>query len=223
MKLMLSSLLCGFLALVANDQNPVPISKESHHHLKLENPYIRIYDVVVPPGQQTLMHVHAKDYFFVALGDSTLKNQLAGQPDEQDLNLKDGEVHYSPATVIHRVRNIGKTPFHNLTVELLQAPSRSSEPPAPLGKDQTAVLDNERIRAIHTVLQPGESTGIHSHPPHTLTIIVRDGSIRVDVPGQKPQDRLVKSGEYVWQDAPLTHSLTNSGKSPVMVVEVEVK
>lgn len=222
MKLALSSLLCGFLAFFGSDQTPVPVAKEPSHYLKSENPYIRVYDVVVPPGDATLMHVHGKDYFFVNFGDATLKNQAAGQP-EQDLNLKDGEVRYTPATVTHRVRNIGKTPFHNLTVELLQPPSANPERFTPLGKNQTVVLENERIRAIRTLLQPGESTGIHSHPQHILMITVDNGSIRVDFPRQKPQEKRVKPGEFTWQDAPLTHSLANSGETPVQVIEVEVR
>jgi mannose-6-phosphate isomerase-like protein (cupin superfamily) len=222
MKLIFSSLLCGFLTLFGSEQAPVPVAKEPNHHLKLENSSIRVYDVVVPPGGATLMHVHGKDYFFANFGDATLKNQAAGQP-EQDLNLKDGEARYTPATVTHRIRNIGKTPFHNLTVELLQPPSANAGRLTQPGENQTVVVENERIRAIRALLQPGESTGIHSHPQHTLMIMVDSGSVRIDVPGQKPQEKRVKPGEFAWQETPPTHSLANSGKTPVRIIEVEVK
>ena len=203
-------------------QTPVPVAKEPHHHLKVENSWIRVYDVVVPPGGQTLMHVHGQDYFFVNFGEATLKNQAAGQP-EQDLNLKDGEVRYSPAVVTHKIRNVGQTPFHNLTVELLQ-PAAGQDTSPPLGKNQTLVLDNGRIRAVQSLLKPGETTGIHSHTQHTLIVLVDAGTIRIELPGEaSAKPRQVRPGEFIWSDAPLTHSLTNAGTAPVRIVEVEVK
>ena len=224
MKIILSLLLFAMPAFFETDQTSVPVAKEPSHHLKLENSCVRVYDVVVPPGKETLMHVHAEDYFFVNFGEATLKNQADGQP-EQDLNLKDGEVRYTPATLTHRIRNVGKTPFHNLTVELLQPPAPSPKPLPLLGKNQAIVLENDRIRAIQTMLQPGETTGLHSHPRQTLTIMVDKGSIRIESPGEGPQKYryAVKPGEFIWNDAPLAHSLKNLGKTPVRVVEVEVK
>jgi quercetin dioxygenase-like cupin family protein len=219
MKLAFFSLVCGVMAVLKGDQAPVPVSQEPDHHLQLETPQIKIYDVVVPPGQQTLMHVHDKDYFFVDFGGATLRNQGAGQP-EQDLILQDGEVRYS-GKVTHRVRNIGKNPFHNLTVELIQPPSPASKP-LPPAKNEAVVLENDRVRALQALLPPGGSTGLHSHPQRTLTIMVGTGSVRIEVQGGK-QERSVRPGEFIWNEAGLTHSLSNAGKTPLQIIEVEVK
>jgi len=210
-----------FQVVFGTAQTPVPVAKEPDHHLKLENSWIRVYDVVVPPGDQTLMHVHGQDYFFVNFGEAMLKNQAAGRP-EQDLDLKDGEVRYTPAVLTHRIRNVGRTPFHNLTVELLR-PAAGKNPSPPLGKNETLVLDNARIRAVQSLLKPGETTGIHSHPQHTLIVMVDGGTIRIELPGEASKPRQIKPGEFIWHDSPVTHSLANTGNAAVRIIEVEVK
>jgi len=178
-----------------------------------------MYDVVVPPGAATLFHVHGLDYFFVNFEDADLKSQTPGQF-EQDLILKKGEVRFSPAPLIHRVRNVGTAAFHNLTVELLGPPAAGSTPAPPLGTHQTLVLENARIRAVQTLLQPGESTGIHSHPRHTFIVVVGKGTIEGLMPrGSKP----ASSSQFGWHDDPLTHDLKNTGRTAVQVIEIEVK
>jgi quercetin dioxygenase-like cupin family protein len=209
----------GLLSCWVLGQIPVPVSQEPDHHLKFENDSIRVYDVVVPPGASTLFHVHSLDYFFVNFEDADLKSQTPGQS-EQDLILGKGEVRYSPAPLTHRVRNVGTNAFHNLTVELLRPPAARSTPAPALGTHQTLVLDNARMRAVQTLLQPGESTGIHSHPQHTLIVVVENGAIEGLIPvGGKPND----SGRDGWHDAALTHDLKNTGRAAVLVIEVEVK
>ncbi len=46
---------CGFAALVflmsSAAQAPLPVEKESHHRVVIENAYIRVFDIVLPPGE----------------------------------------------------------------------------------------------------------------------------------------------------------------------------
>src|SRR6266496_586448 len=43
----------------------VEITAEPHHRLALENQYVRVFKVDVPPHESTLMHRHRHDYIFV--------------------------------------------------------------------------------------------------------------------------------------------------------------
>ena len=133
MKLFITALvsLLGLLPSVV--QSPVPVSNEPRHHLKFENAYVRVFDVVVPPGDQTLFHIHANDYLFVSIGDANLKAEVMGnQPG--DLILKDGEVRYSKATITHRVANQAKEVFRNITT--MQLRSSIDIEPVPLYYDR---------------------------------------------------------------------------------------
>src|ERR1700722_8444287 len=47
---------------------PVPISEEPHHRLVLQNDFTRVYNVMVPPLDTTLLHQHDVPYIYVTLG-----------------------------------------------------------------------------------------------------------------------------------------------------------
>src|SRR6185369_13659648 len=116
-------LLAGFFPATA--QSPVPVAKEPRHHLKFENKYVRVFDVVVPPGDATLFHIHANDYAFVSIGDAKLKAEVLGSP-AGDLILKDGEARFTKGPITHRVTNVSSTPFRNITIEILGSPGRAA-------------------------------------------------------------------------------------------------
>src|SRR3954466_3544937 len=72
----------------------VPVSNEEHHHLVLENDYVRAYSVEVAPHSETLYHQHDLDYIFVTLGDSDIDSVRVGEKPAH-LVLKDGEVRFT--------------------------------------------------------------------------------------------------------------------------------
>jgi hypothetical protein len=60
-------------------QSPVEISGEPRHHPKLENEFVRIWDVTVPAGDATLWHAHRKDNVVVSFGDVNLRIETLGR------------------------------------------------------------------------------------------------------------------------------------------------
>ena len=92
--------------------------REPHHHLVYEDSTIRVLRVRVPPHDTTLLHEHDPDYFWVALGPSTLVNVKPGSPDAT-VTSADLAFHYSFGHFAHIARNPGNAPFDNITVELL--------------------------------------------------------------------------------------------------------
>src|SRR5215472_9078833 len=105
-------------------QEPVPLAHanvpgEPHHHLKIENEYVRVYYVEAPPHESTLLHQHDHDYIYVSLGPSDVVNAVLDKP-EIHLQLKDGETHFTRGGFAHVARNLADTPFRNITIELLK-------------------------------------------------------------------------------------------------------
>jgi quercetin dioxygenase-like cupin family protein len=105
-------------------QEPVPLARgntpgEPHHHLKIENEYVRVYYVEVPPHENTQLHQHDHDYIYVSLGPSDVVNAIVNKP-EIHLQLKDGETHFTRGGFAHIARNLADTPFRNITIELLK-------------------------------------------------------------------------------------------------------
>jgi quercetin dioxygenase-like cupin family protein len=94
--------------------DPAIVAKDVYK-LVLENDRVRVFDVKFAPGQRAAMHSHP-DHVVYVLDDATLR--LTG-PDgkSQDVSIKAGQALFLPAGP-HAAENIGKTPAHNLVVEL---------------------------------------------------------------------------------------------------------
>src|SRR5438552_14136014 len=144
-------------------QSPVEISGEPRHHPKFENEFVRIWDVTVPAGDATLWHAHRNDNVVVTLGGANLRLETVGVA-PAEVEWKFGDVRFGKATYIHRAMNVGTTPFHNFTIELLTPPAGAPAPSIPKEPIvRTPVLENERVRAFEVTLEPGQSTSMHTH------------------------------------------------------------
>jgi hypothetical protein len=92
---------------------------EPHHHLAYQDSTLRVLRVRVGAHDSTLLHEHDPDYFWIALGASTVTNAKLGAPDAT-ITSADLSIHYTPGKFAHVARNPGTIPFDNITVELLE-------------------------------------------------------------------------------------------------------
>src|ERR1019366_1751646 len=124
-------LVCGPAAALA--QKAVPLTSEPHHHLVYTDERLRVFRVEVPAHSSTLIHEHAVDYFWIAVGPSEFVNAAVGK-DEVKVVAQDGSVHFTRGGFAHLARIEGAQPFHNVSVELLAAqtnPRNLCEPVLP--------------------------------------------------------------------------------------------
>jgi quercetin dioxygenase-like cupin family protein len=106
-------------ATAASAQSPpeiVPVDKEPMHKLVLDNEYVRVFYVTVPPHGETKFHRHDRDYIFVTLGDSEVESERVAEKPVK-LTLKDGEARFTKGGFAHRAKNLSEKPFRNVTVE----------------------------------------------------------------------------------------------------------
>jgi quercetin dioxygenase-like cupin family protein len=214
----------GTLSQSNSPQSPVEISGEPRHHPKFENEFVRIWDVTVPAGDATLWHAHRNDNVVVTLGGASLRLEAVGAvPAGVQWNF--GDVKFGKATYIHRAMNIGTTPFHNLTIELLKSPLGSQGLSPQTGQtSRTPILENERVRVYRLSLAPGESTDVHTHPLAGLAISITPGEIEITTEGKTKPDRLtLPLGDVRWRSGAVTHSIKNVGKTRFEAVDIELK
>ncbi len=119
------ALLVLAFSLSAQAPEPAPLAHgsvpgEPHHHLRIENEYVRVYYVEVPPHENTQLHQHDHDYIYVSLGAADVVNAVRDKP-EVHLVLKDSETHFTRGGFAHVARNLSDAPFRNITIELLHA------------------------------------------------------------------------------------------------------
>ncbi len=104
------------------EKDPVPVEQEPHHHLVFANQYVRVLEVIVPPGEQTLFHTHFLDNVAVLLSDTTLKNQIPGE-EWTERPVTHGSVGFRAGTKTpysHRIMNTGTAVFRVFDVQILQ-------------------------------------------------------------------------------------------------------
>jgi quercetin dioxygenase-like cupin family protein len=215
------------VTLFAQSGSEVEITAEPHHHLALENQYVRVFKVDVPPHDATLMHRHRHDYVFVTLGASQVSNEVAGKPAAM-LKLQDGEARFTPGNFAHIARNLASTPFRNVTIEFLQdkaaAPAKWDEERGLnvlTGGTQEILFVKDGVRVSEVELQSGGVMPKHHHSGPHLVVALSDLDLRNDVEGKPPAPAQLKSGDIKWIDGGYTHTVTNVGKQQAKFATLE--
>lgn len=221
-------LVAGMLA--AQTAGEVEITSEPHHHLALQNAYVRVFKVEVAPHQATLMHRHRHDYVYVILGISAVENHVEGKA-PVTLTLQDGETHFTPGGFAHVGKNLADTPFRNVIIEILQDEKARKAPPPKWdeeralhvlnGGTQDIMFVKDGVRVSEIDLQPGGMIPKHHHAGPHLAVAVTDLDLRSDVEGKSSAVRQLKAGDVAWVEGGLTHTVTNVGKQPTKFVTLE--
>ncbi|MFL6258840.1 MAG: hypothetical protein ACJ76Y_03910 [Thermoanaerobaculia bacterium] len=222
-KLAVLASLLPALALAQPTASEVAIGAEPHHHLALENAQIRVFQVEVPPHAATLMHRHDHDYVFVTLGAAEVENDVAGKP-PVPLKLQDGETRFSTGGFAHLAKNLGDTPFRNVTIELLQPGTATGEAGKPRelpGGTITPILFKDGVRVSDIRLKAGGSIPRHHHDAPHLVVAVTDLTLKNETEGQPAATRTLKAGEAAWIPGGITHTVTNVAPGEARLITLE--
>jgi hypothetical protein len=219
----MSVLLVGLCAaMLSKTGAPVPVEEEPRHKTVLLNEYVQAFRVTLEPGESTLMHIHAHADAAVRLSTAKVAQQTPGQPlgapEEKETGFCSAREN-EPTPLVHRVENVGKTVFDVLDVQVLARP----EGPATAALSLPSA-ENARMRVYRYDLSPnGGSSTQHSHARPYLIVAATDVDLRMTAPDGKAFEHPIKSGDMHWVDTAVTHTLTNKGDRPGILVEIELK
>ena len=96
---------------------------------------------------------------------------------------------------------------------------------APAAKAQSTskiVLENARVRVKDVTFPPGV-TGMHTHDFPHVGVVIQGGTLEFRYPDGKSETAKLEAGGVGFRDANVTHEPVNPGKTPVRVIEVELK
>lgn len=108
------------------------------------------------------------------------------------------------------------------------APALASSPDATQAAPQKAeanvkvVLENDRVRVRDVTFPPGV-TGMHTHKLPHVGVVIDGGTLVFRYPDGKTETAKLDHGGAGFREANVTHEPTNPGKTPVRVIEVELK
>ena len=144
---------------------------------------------------------------------------------------KAGDVTYASA-VKRTEENLSDKPLELILIELKPGAPKPVSPPHALDtvrldpvkldpKHHIVVFENDRVRALRTILEPHLKSPMHEHPPYVVVYVTGLHTT------QKLEDgRLVdnprKPGDVAWRDA-LKHETENIGDRTAVEIQVELK
>jgi hypothetical protein len=231
--------LCSLLLLFAfslNAQAPtaVPLPKEPHHHLVLENDYVRVFRVSVPAHESTLLHQHDVPYLYVSLGPADVINAVRDKP-EVHLVMADGQLGYSLGHFAHIARNLSDVPFNNVTIELLKPQGEPKNICAQVlvgAPEGDCAKSRTTLGGLHTqpLLETGNtfvdlvaldpSLGAVSIRPQSGVLIVFLGETQIQAHSQNaPTERVVK-GDMIWVLRGSEETIWNSKRKDLIYIQV---
>jgi quercetin dioxygenase-like cupin family protein len=202
------------LSLTAMSQ--VQVSKEPRHVPVIENEYIRLLDVRLPPGDTTFYHIHSTPSLFIILTDTWTASQTQGEQWSRSKSAT-GQIWYrsfQPDSLIHRVANIDSTIFHVNDIEILSSfrPAQHKLLPFPV------ILNNDKACA-YGLDNAAMQKKITDHGPLIAEMVA--GS-PVTFHGLKTTQTL-KAGQHLYIAPGTAFYFSATGKNAVKIILFEIK
>lgn len=170
----------------------LPASAEPHHRLLLQNDFVHVFSVNVPPLDATQLYEHDLPYVHINLEATEITREVVGQPPVH-LTLQDGEVQYGTGHFAVVLRTDSGLPFHDVTIELPHTQGTARN----LCK---AVLTGQPTNCPQEVASASASKKISAEAADDLVPYFETDEIRVDL-------RKVSSGRDYVELAPKKHAL----------------
>jgi hypothetical protein len=243
------AVLCLFLSVFAgaqnktgSDGNPVAtdITDEPHHSLVLENEYVRVFEVNVPPMKQTLWYQHRYDFIEVALSNSTV---ATGKLSQDSLSLQGdlypGQVRFRHGPSTYKMANkdsVGS--YRNITLEVkknsnqprsayVSAQYLADYDTVPLAaepsKSFSQSLDRDTVRITDVQVLPGEEWKSHLGPLPYIVVAVSDVELANPSNSDDALEFKAPSGAVQWAPKSFLGTLKNMSDKPARFVVVELK
>lgn len=207
-------------AVGAQAEDPVPIDEEPLHKLRFQNGHVRFFDVRLPSGYRSVVHLHHHDGVFVNISPSETEAEDWGKAPVRRPGRTPGETYYigyATRPKAHRVSNVGGSVYHVTDTEILRGCGGPAAAPEP-GRE--IAVDNAVVRATRLEIAPGDTAVLGG--PCGMLVSVGHGLVRLDGPGG-PALLTLESAGFHWRDSRSPITLTNLGTAPWLGIDILVK
>jgi len=223
---------------MAEDDKPFlltyPNLENSDGEVMLTNDHVVLQRFIVGPGEWEGIHSHPGNQIFVHIKGGEWSGRLGGKTEYSGSISPDGGVGWMdaiPLSAGHNSGNTGETPIDLIYVTLKDdapiAPDADHAPQAYPNIPLELLLENDRMIVQRVQIEPGQWTGVHSHPGNQVYLHIKDGTWserRGDV--QAAPSAFMQAGSVGWMDAldmNEGHDMGNTGDSTMEFVLVTIK
>ncbi len=194
------------------------MDQEPHHHLALQNDYVKVFNVEVSPGDSIVLHRHDQDTIAIAIGDQLVTVGVPGKPDVHQKNA-DAQVRLQRGGYMHSTRVDGDTPYHTVAVEILRPqtgfhnvcaailPGQPLNCPGTPAKASSAFTTQPLLESGETRVQlvrvlPHQSMDLEKSPAsrdtHKVIVALDAASIPSGPSKEKQPEKALQPGDFVW-------------------------
>jgi quercetin dioxygenase-like cupin family protein len=200
----------------------------------LENEHVALQRLIVGPGEWEGIHSHPGNQIYVHIKGGEWSGRLGGKSEYTGDVDEDGAVGWMdaiPLSAEHDSGNTGDTP-----IDLIYVTLKGDGPITPEVKHQPQIypnvplellLENDLLIVQRVRIEPGQWTGIHSHPSNQVYIHIRGGTWSERRDGvQSPPAPVSNAGSVGWIDAidmDKGHECGNTGDTSIHLVLVTLK
>lgn len=212
--------LTAFLYCFTSITAQVPVREEPRHHPVLQNKYIRLLDVWLPPGDTTLFHIHATPSVFIILSNTNTWTQIMG---EKWVKSKDtaGTTWYrsfTPDILVHRVCNSDTIPFHVNDIEILSSYISNIQYKVLPFK---VIFENDKAVAYQLTGSSFNQKIISGHGPLVAELVAGNEIIFHDT--KRKNSTKVKTGKYLYIKPGSSFYFSAKGNEEINLVLFEIK
>jgi beta-alanine degradation protein BauB len=214
-RLALSICLSVFLVTTAN---------AASEKVEIENQWVRVLRVMQAPHDKSPMHEHPAS---VVVYLTDLHQKITGVDGKtRDLKKKAWEVAYFDA-MKQSEENVSDKAIEAIIVELKPGAPKAIGWPVKLdpvkldSKYHPVPFENDRVRVLHTILDPHVKSPQHEHPSYVVVYLTELHTTQT-LPDGRKVDNPRKPGEIAWRDA-LKHETENIGDKRAEEIQIELK
>ncbi len=211
-----------YLLLNVISRAQIPVSQEPRHHKILENDHLRLLDVHIPPGDTSMIHLHATPSVFIVLNNVKTGSQVISEEDHSKSPIPHfGNIWFEgfyEKPRIHRVWNSDNSEFHVMDIELTNKNYITINGPikqAPF----TFLFDEKPVRAYHLDLLPAANISIIPDGADMLIILQTDSVESVSI----NEKDFHKKGDYLYVSSGTNLVVKNSGPEKATFAFFELK
>jgi quercetin dioxygenase-like cupin family protein len=223
---------------VAADDKPFlltyPNLEDSDGEVVLTNDRVVLQRLVVGAGEWEGIHSHPGNQIFVHIHGGEWSGRLGGESEYSEIVSPDGEVGWMdaiPLSAGHDSGNTGDSPIDLIYVTLKDdapiAPGAEHGPQVYPNIKPELLLENDRMIVQRVRVEPGQWTGIHSHPGNQVYLHIKDGTWSQRRGGaQSAPSAFMPAGSVGWVDAldlGEGHEVGNTGDTTIEYVLVTIK
>ena len=198
-------------------QNAPPIDNDQAH----------VINAVDKPHSKSQPHEHKLNRVMIYLTPAR-QEIITADGKKTLLNVKAGEVRWSPANGIHTSEVVSDAPLKIVEVEVKKPGDPSKKATAALdpvkidSKDYKIAFENDQVRVVHVKFAAHAGAPMHEHVLNRVVVYLTDQNTRLTSPDGKTEMAVHKAGEASW-GGPTKHKEDNMMDGPFEAYMVEFK